>query len=504
MRKNNQTKMRLLIFSLVIIGALILNSCAPAPTPTPAPTQDVALIQTQSAQTVVADLTQNAPPATQAPPPTAVPTETPTPPGPTPDPNIPVAVFPTPAAGEPAAIANYNTVIFSGPGTSYVVYAALLGGKTAKVVGKSEDGLWWAISVPVAPSGAGWVSAGWVTVSGVDAVPVLPTPPVPPTTELVPPGASDPQLVVLANAYVRTGPAINYPAYGIAQAGVSGRVIGKSEDGLWWVVRLNPEKIGAGYGWVEGAYTQASNVDNIQTIQNPTGYQTEPPPSPPSAGVPVATAIDYVNVRSGPGTNYQVLVAAPPNASAEVTGKSSDGAWWQVKISTTYSADGLGWVSADWVITQNTSAVPVVAAPPAPPTPPPSEATPPPTAEAATAVPPPATGTPSCSLVSQNPADGTVFSPGTSFNTTWVLQNTGTGNWEAGEVDIRYIAAQNNILLHQGSDVYDLTNTVGPGMTYNFTVPMISPFNPGSYGELWQVAWGGSLLCEFYVYISVP
>ena len=32
---------------------------------------------------------------------------------------------------------------------------------------------------------------------------------------------------------------------------------------------------------------------------------------------------------------------------------------------------------------------------------------------------------------------------------------------------------------------------------------MISPFDIGSYGELWQVAWGGSLLCEFYVYIEV-
>jgi hypothetical protein len=111
---------------------------------------------------------------------------------------------------------------------------------------------------------------------------------------------------------------------------------------------------------------------------------------------------------------------------------------------------------------------------------------------------------PSCALVSQDPADGTVFSPGTSFYTTWVLQNTGTGNWEASEVDIRYIASQNNILLHQGSDVYDLTSTVTPGQNYNFTVPMISPFDTGSYGELWQVAWGGSLLCEFYVYITVP
>ena len=510
MQKNHQTKPAVLLFSLIIIGVFVLSSCAPAPTSTPAPTQDVALIQTQSAETVVADLTQNAPPpATQVPPPTvepmAAPTETPPPPGPTPDPNIPVAVFPTPAPGEPAAIANYNTVIFGGPGTNYVVYAALLGGKTAKVVGKSEDGLWWAISVPVVPTGAGWVNSGWVTVSGADGVPVLPTPPVPPTTELIPPGESDPQVVVIANSYVRTGPAVNYPAYGIAQAGVSGRVIGKSEDGLWWVVRLNPEKIGAGYGWVEGAYTQASNVDNIQTITNPTGYQTAPPPPPSTGtGVPVATAVDYVNVRSGPGTNYTIVVVAPPNASAEVTGKSSDGYWWQVKISTTYAADGLGWVSADWVYTQDTSAVPVVAAPPAPPTPPPSEATPPPTSAAPTEVPPPATGTPSCALISQDPADGTVFSPGTSFNTTWVLQNTGDVNWDAGQVDIRYIAAQNNILLHQGSDIYDLTNTVAPGATYNFTVPMISPFDPGSYGELWQVAWGGSLLCEFYVYITVP
>jgi uncharacterized protein YraI len=204
-------------FILLIVTALILGACAPAPTA--APTQDTASIQTQAAQTVVADLTQNAPPPpTQAPPPTAVPTQAP-PPGPTPDPNIPVAVIPTPAPGDAAAIANYNTTIYSGPGTNYVVYAAFNGGSTAKVVGKSEDGLWWAISVPVAPTGSGWVDAGWVTVSNVDGVAVLPTPPVPPTAEMVPPGPTDPQAMAIANVYVRSGPATNYPAYGIAPAG---------------------------------------------------------------------------------------------------------------------------------------------------------------------------------------------------------------------------------------------------------------------------------------------
>ena len=150
MQKNNGTNKITTLFSLMLLGVLVLSACAPAPTPAPAPTQDVAAIQTQSAVTVYSDLTASAP------------TPLPPAPGPTPDPNIPVAVIPTPAAGEPSATANYSTTIYSGPGTNYVVYSTLLPGTTVKVIGKSEDGLWWAISVPVAPNGSGWVDAAWV------------------------------------------------------------------------------------------------------------------------------------------------------------------------------------------------------------------------------------------------------------------------------------------------------------------------------------------------------
>jgi uncharacterized protein YraI len=469
------------IYSSVMILALVLSACGG--TPTPAPTQDVALIETQAAQTVVADITQNAPP-----PPTIAPTQAP-PPGPTPDPNIPVAVVPAPAAGEPAAVANYNTTIYGGPGTNYVVYSILLTGRAAKVVGKSEDGQWWAISVPVAPTGSGWVAAGWVTASNAGSVPVLPTPPVPPSTELIPPAPTDPQATAIANVYVRSGPAANYPAYGIAPMGISGRVIGKSEDGQWWVVRLNPANISIGYGWVMAQYTQASNVDTVQTIKNPIPSAPVPPAPPPPSGVPTATAIEYVNVRTGPGTNYPVLGIASPGASAEVTGKSADGAYWQVKIPTQYSSSGLGWVSAGYVVTQNTQNVPVVAAPAAPP---PVSATPPP---------PTSMG---CSVVSQTPADYTQFNPGTGFSTTWVLKNIGTSKWDQSEVDIRYVSAVGNIRLHEGSDFYDLAATVQPGATYNFTVSMIAPYDSGTYGEIWEVGMGsGKTICQFYVYIVV-
>ncbi len=114
----------------------------------PAPTEDVAAIQTQSAQTVVADLAAGAPTARRRP---RAPLRTRT---------FRLPLSQPQQSGEPAAVANYNTAIFSGPGTNYVLYAALLGGASAKVVGKSADGLWWAISIPVAPTGAGWVDAG--------------------------------------------------------------------------------------------------------------------------------------------------------------------------------------------------------------------------------------------------------------------------------------------------------------------------------------------------------
>ena len=463
----------------VILAALgmLLSACATPPPATPYPTQDISMVQTQSAQTVVADLTKNAPPPATA---TSVPT------GPTADPNVPIPIIPTADPSGPSAVVNASTGIYSGPGTNYVLYGNAQAGQSAVVVGKSEDGQWWAISIPVAPNGTGWVSSGWVTTTNVSNVSVLPTPPVPPTTDLVPPGPSDPQATTIANSYIRSGPAANYPAYGIVAAGATGRVIGKSEDGQWWVVRLNPENVGAGYGWVSGQYVTTANTASVQTIKNPTTYTTAAPVAPAS-GAPSATTTDYVNVRSGPGTNYPVLVVAPPATTGEVTGKDASGAWYQVKVPTQYSSTGLGWVSASYVVPQNTSSVPVVAAPPPPPVPQTPEAV---------------TG-PLCTLDSQSPANGTTFTIDTPFTATWVLVNTGD-KWSDGEVDLRYLGAYNNIQMHTGGDVFDLEASVQPGKTYTFSVPMIAPWNTGTYGELWEVGSGSKTICQFYVYITVP
>ena len=484
-----------ILILLFVAGVLVLAACAPAPTPPPAPTQDPAVMQTEIAKTVIAELTVNAPTPTAVPPTpvpptaTAVPTAVPPPPGPTPDPNLPVAILPTPTGSQPSAFANLNTTIYGGPGVNYVVYGAFLGGRSAVIVGRSEDSRWWAVSVPVAPLGNGWVDAGFVTALNVGSVPVLPSPPVPPTVEIVPPGANDPQAVTLSNTFVRTGPGQNFPAYGIAPGGTTARVIGRSEDNLWWVVRINPARVGVGFGWAQQSFTYAANVADVPIVQSPPGTVQEAPPPPPPSGAATGTSTDFLNIRSGPGTNFPVMVVAPPGTTGEITGRSSDGAWWQFKVATTYSPSGLGWAMASFVIASNTGSVPVVAGPPAPPSVP--------------AVPPINNGG-QCALVSQTPADGTVFSAGAPFNTTWVLRNTGTVTWDMNEYDVAYMGAYNGVQIHTGPDRFDFEYHVPVGSTYSFTAPMIAPSTAGTYGEMWSIAKGSTTICQFYVYINVP
>ena len=123
--------------ALLIALSVLLSACT-SPTPTaepatqvpPPPTVDVALVQTQAAQTVVADLTAAAPVAEE--------TEAASDSGDTA--GVPVAILPTPAAGQPSAVAVVNTLLYTGPGTNYVVLGTMLGGRSAVVVGKSEDG----------------------------------------------------------------------------------------------------------------------------------------------------------------------------------------------------------------------------------------------------------------------------------------------------------------------------------------------------------------------------
>lgn len=69
-----------------------------------------------------------------------------------------------------------------------------------------------------------------------------------------------------------------------------------------------------------------------------------------------------VNIRSGPGLNYDVIGTLNANTTMPITGRNGPASWWQLKI----AGGASGWVAASVVNATNTGAVPVVDAPPAP------------------------------------------------------------------------------------------------------------------------------------------
>jgi PKD repeat protein len=139
-----------------------------------------------------------------------------------------------------------------------------------------------------------------------------------------------------------------------------------------------------------GGPSAQTTFDLSSAPQTPTGTPTPTetpvpiptlPPTPTQTPGPTApTAIVKVNsnIRSGPGTSYPVEGMLLAGQSAEITGVSADGAWWQV--SSAGMPNGLGWVAASSVTAQDTQNVPEVVAPPLPTPPAPAPASQPPAA----------------------------------------------------------------------------------------------------------------------------
>lgn len=279
----------------------------------------------------------------------------------------PTVVAPTPLPDTASVSANIEINVRSGPGTYYPSYGVAPMGAQAPVIGVSPDGGWWNISVNPqnVPAGNAWVSAEYVTAQNTDNVPVVQPPPPPPGAEVPVPGPDDSKVTTTDVVNVRSGPGLNYPVYGLAPKGASGKAVGVSEDGGWWAVELPTTIAPDGIGWVSADWVIPENTDNVPVI--PPGEL--PPPAeipPPGPNDPQATAIEPINVRSGPGTAYASYGTVPIGTTGRVIGVSQDGSWWVVAIPPDVATDGMGWVNAAYVSTANTESVPVVETPPLP------------------------------------------------------------------------------------------------------------------------------------------
>jgi heat shock protein HslJ len=112
---------------------------------------------------------------------------------------------------------------------------------------------------------------------------------------------------------------------------------------------------------VKFAWAGAGPVDyfrNVSSIELPDGEEGE--------AIGTVTAPDGVFLRTGPGTDYPYVGAAPFEEQGEIIGVSEDTLWWQADAPN-LPEDSV-WVTAEWVEVTNGEKVPVVAAPPLEPT----------------------------------------------------------------------------------------------------------------------------------------
>jgi hypothetical protein len=97
----------------------------------------------------------------------------------------------------------------------------------------------------------------------------------------------------------------------------------------------------------------------------------------------------------------------------------------------------------------------------------------------------PAPADPNCakaSLVSENPPDQTILTPGEYFWKTWTLQNTGTCTWTTAYQLVFWSGDR------LGSSIsYALPDDVAPGETKDITIYLQAPDTGGSFTGFWRM-----------------
>lgn len=244
----------------------------------------------------------------------------------------------------------------SGPGEAYDRIGGAYAGEEFVITGKSADGDWWQIEFD---DQDGWIYAPFVTATDADNVPIVdssmeeqPTPTA--GSDTAAPEAEGAVVTIDGDMNIRQGPGTDFARIGGAFEGEEFDITGKSADGEWWQIDFDGEA-----GWVYAPLVTATNTEDVPSVEAPSVQTPVTAPEPAGAGQAPADAIATVgedlNVRSGPGTQYDRIGGATAGEAYTITGKSADGAWWQIDF-----AGQPGWIYGPLVTATDAEDVPVV------------------------------------------------------------------------------------------------------------------------------------------------
>jgi len=152
--------------------------------------------------------------------------------------------------------------------------------------------------------------------------------------------------VTTTRVNVRREPNTAAPVIGILENASQVQVIGKDPGGIWFQILYpdGPE----GKGWLTVLYIRLEDAVDVPVV----GASGE------SSLGGTGVIIQKVNVRSGPGTEYDSLGMLNPQDVVELTGKNDYGTWLQIKFQD--GPGGFGWLTSAYVQVKNVETLPII------------------------------------------------------------------------------------------------------------------------------------------------
>ena len=220
----------------------------------------------------------------------------------------------------------------SGPGTNYNS-KAVIGSGTGIIVTDTGNSQWYAVRLT--NGSTGYIYAEYIRITGDVGTPSAPAEPTPA------PSNPEAEQTAKTTEYVnfRTGPGTNYSSKGVISLGTTVTVTDTSNS-QWYAVRLS----NGSTGYIFAQYLKITGNTSAPTAT--------PAPSDP-ANEKTAKTTEYVNFRTGPGTNYSSKGVIPSGTAITVT-DTSNSQWYAVRF-----ADGsTGYIFAQYIKITSATAMP--------------------------------------------------------------------------------------------------------------------------------------------------
>jgi len=148
---------------------------------------------------------------------------------------------------------------------------------------------------------------------------------------------------------VRAEPSTSSNVLGIIPANTMVEIIGKDPGENWWQINY-PQGV-AGKGWITAQYITTTTTPEVPSIG---GAGTDP------NNGNVAIIQQQINVRSGPGTDFNSLGTLNPQDVVVLIGKDANGVWLQIDFPAGAGPNGKGWVNAAFVQAQGVENLPII------------------------------------------------------------------------------------------------------------------------------------------------